>query len=134
LTLVIGGGSSTDPREKLGLAGLTTDVMPKGTTSRSEEALAAEIESFGGELFTQTGLDSAALTISAPVVNLEGVGALLADIVRNPTYPAKAFERERKRAVDGWALTMKNPGAVAGLVLQRAAYGSAPYGAPKRSL
>jgi zinc protease len=130
LTLVIGGGSSTDPVEKSGLAGLTTEVMPKGTTTRNEEALAAAIESLGGQLGTQVGPDSAALTMTVPVANLEGVGTLLADIVRDPIFPAKEFERERKRSIDSWVIAMKNPGQVAGAVSMRAVYGSAPYGAP----
>jgi zinc protease len=104
--------------------------MSKGTTTRTEEELAAAIESLGGTLGSYTGLDRTGLVVTAPLPNLEGVGPLLADVARNPTFPAKQFERERKRAIDNWAITMKNPGAVAGLVLQRAAYGLAPYGAP----
>ncbi|MCE9524267.1 MAG: insulinase family protein [Alphaproteobacteria bacterium] len=129
VTLVIGGGSATDPANKSGLAAMTALVMTKGTTTRSAEQIAAAMESLGAEIGVQTGPDSAALSIVAPSANIDQAVAIFADVVRNPTFPETEFARERKNAVDNWSVTLKNPGAVAGLAAQRAMYGAAPYGA-----
>lgn len=49
-------------------------------------------------------------------------------MIRNADYPADEVERERKRALDGFAATLKDPGALASLVARRVMYGDAPYG------
>jgi zinc protease len=130
MTLVIGGGAATDPAGKAGLAAMTARVMSKGTTTRSAEQIAAAIESLGASLATQTGPDSVSMSIVAPSANMSEASALLADIVRNPAFPEGDFARERKNAVDGWSVVMKNPGNVAGLVSLRAVFAGAAYGAP----
>lgn len=129
MTLVIGGGGSTDPAKKAGLAGLTVEMMTKGTATRSEDEIAAAVESLGATINANDGPDSVSLSVVTPAANLDAVGTVLADVARNPIFPEKQFERERKRALDGWAVTMKNPGAIAGLVSTRAIYGLTPYGA-----
>lgn len=130
LTLVVGGGASADPADKAGLAGLTAEVMVKGTATRTADQIAVGIESLGGSLSPQAGADGASLNVVAPLATLDGAAALLADVARNASFPTDEFERERKRALDGWAVTLKNPGALAALASQRAMYGAAPYGAP----
>jgi zinc protease len=130
LTLVVGGGSATDPANKAGLASITGQVTTKGTATMSAEQIAAAVESLGATLEAGTSLDSWSLSSSAPAANLEGVAAILADVARNPVFPDKEFERQRRQALDAWSLTMKNPGAIAQLASLRVAYGAAPYGAP----
>lgn len=130
LTLVVGGGSATDSSRKAGRATLATSMMTKGTKTRSEEEIATAVESLGATIEAQPGYDGASLSVVVPVANLDAVGAVLSDVAQNPTFPAKEFERERKRALDNWSVGMKSPGFVAGLVSQRAVYGEAPYGAP----
>lgn len=130
LTLVVVGGAASDPSGKGGRASLMAQVMIKGTASRSAEKIAAGIESLGATLDAQAGADGFTLSTNAPTATLDGAAELLADVARNAAFPAAEFGRERQRALDGWSVAMKNPGTLAGLVAQRAMYGSAPYGVP----
>jgi zinc protease len=130
MILVADGGASTDPADKAGLAGLMLEVMTKGTGSRSADQIAAGIESLGATLDTISTQDASMLNVVAPLATIDRAAALLADVARNPSFPTDEFERERKRAIDGWSVAMKSINAIAGLTVQRAMYGTAPYGAP----
>lgn len=130
MTVVLKGGAATHPRNQAGLVNLAADVATKGTTSRSAQQIAAELESLGAVLSGSGGADGTMLSVSAPAANLEAAGRVLADIVQNATFPAAEFERERKRAIDALSVALKNPGAIASLVAQSLVYGDAPYGTP----
>ena len=128
MTMVFRGGAATDPRGKAGLATLAADLATRGTTTRSAQQIAAELESLGASISSGAGSDGIAVSVSAPATNLEAAGRVLADIVQNAGYPADEVERQRKRAVDSLGVAMRDPGALASMVLQPAAYGGAPYG------
>lgn len=128
MILVVKGGASTDPRGKAGLATMAADLATRGTTSRSAEQIAAEMESLGATLTSNAGPDGITLTTSAPAANLEAAGRILADIARNATFPAEELERQRKRALDALSIQLKDPGALANMVGPALVYGTAPYG------
>ena len=128
ITLVMPGGDATDPLEKAGLASMAADLADNGTTNRSATQIAATLESLGASVGLSSGSDGLYASVTAPAVNLEAAGAVLVDIIRNADYPADEVERERKRILDGFSATLKDPGALAGLVATRVMYGDAPYG------
>jgi len=128
MALVVKGGASTDPDGKAGVAAMAADLATRGTTTRSAEQIAAELESLGANLNSTAGPDGAILSVSAPVANLEAAGRVLADIARNATFPTDEVERQRKRAIDGLSVQMKDPGALANMVALPLLYGSSPYG------
>lgn len=128
MTLAIKGGTSTDPASRAGLANLAAGLATKGTATRSAQQLAAEIESLGASISSYATADGTILSVTAPTANLDAAGAILADVVRNATFPAEELERERKRALDGLSVAMKDPGQLAGLVSTPILYGTAPYG------
>ena len=127
MTLVVKGGSSTDPRGKAGLAGMAAELASKGTATRSAERISAELEALGATLGTGAGADGSFLSITAPVANLEAAGRVLADIARNATFPADELELQRKQALDALSIALRNPGQLANLVALPLVYGDAPY-------
>jgi zinc protease len=128
MALVIKGGASTDPAGKAGLATMAADLATRGTRTRSAQQIAAEMESLGATLSGFATPDGAVLWVSAPTANLEPAGTLLADIAANATFPAEEVERERRRALDGLSIAMKDPGQLASMVALPVMYGAAPYG------
>jgi zinc protease len=128
LAVVMKGGASTDPAGKAGLATLAADLASKGTATRTAPQIAAELESLGATLQSGATPDGTLLAVSAPVANLEAAGRVLADIVQNATFPAEEVERQRTRAIDSLGVAMKDPGALASMVVQPVLYGDAPYG------
>ena len=128
LTVLFPGGSSTDSRAKAGTAGLAASLATQGTSTRSAEQIAARFESLGASVSSAAGPEGTALSVSAPTANLAAAAEVLADIVKDANYPQDAFDRERKRAVDGLMAAMKDPGSLGAMALAPLLYGSAPYG------
>lgn len=128
ITLVMPGGDATDPLAKAGLATMAADLADNGTTTRSATDIASTLEALGASVGISSGRDGVYASVTAPAVNLEAAGRVMVDIIQNANYPEEEVERERKRTLDGFSATMKNPGAIAGLVAQRIMYGDAPYG------
>jgi zinc protease len=71
MTMVMKGGASTDPRGKAGLATLAADLATRGTTTRSAQQIAAELESLGATINSGAGPDGMTVSVSAPASNLE---------------------------------------------------------------
>jgi zinc protease len=128
MTMVFRGGAATDPRGKAGLATLAADLATRGTATRSAQQIAAELESLGASIASAAGPDGISVSVSAPATNLEAAGRVLADIVQNARFPADEFGRQRTRAVDSLGVAMRDPGALASMVVQPVVYGGAPYG------
>jgi zinc protease len=129
MTMVFRGGAATDPRGKAGLATLAADLATRGTTTRTAQQIATELESLGASISSGAGPDGISVSVSAPATNLEAAGRVLADIVQNASFPAEEVERQRTRAVDSLGVAMRDPGALASMVVQPVSYGGAPYGA-----
>ncbi|MEO0699110.1 MAG: insulinase family protein, partial [Pseudomonadota bacterium] len=128
ITLVMPGGDATDPLAKAGLAQMAADLADNGTTTRSATQIAALLEQLGASIGISSGRDGVYASVTAPNVNLAAAGEVLVDVIQNANYPDEEVERERKRTMDGFSTTLKNPGALASLVATRIMYDDAPYG------
>lgn len=129
ITVVFPGGAATVPQDKAGLTGMVATVADKGTPTRSATDIAAALEGLGAALSVNSGADGTSISLTAPTANLAVAGEVLADVIRNANFPAAELDRERKRAIDGLQVALKDPGSLAGLIATRVAYGTAPYGA-----
>lgn len=128
ISMLVPGGSKTDPREKAGIAQMAASLADKGINGMNAEAIAARFESLGASFGGGAGSDGTSFSLTAPVANLDAAGTLAADIVKGAIYPEDEFERERNRAVDGLRVQMGEPGGLSSLVARVAMYGDAPYG------
>jgi zinc protease len=129
MTVILPGGSSTDPATKAGLASLAAGVADKGTATRSASQIAAALESLGAQMGANADADGTYVSLTAPAANLAAAGAILADVIRNASYPQAELDLERKRSIDGLQVALKEPGSLAGMVASRVFYGDAAYGA-----
>lgn len=129
LALNFAGGGATDPVGRTGLAALTADLATRGTATRSADQIAGEIEALGANLTATAGADGTIFAVTAPAANIEAAGRILVDVVRNATFPDGEFERARRQRIDGLSVAMKDPGALAQMVMQPLVFGAAPYGA-----
>ncbi|MEP0192012.1 MAG: pitrilysin family protein [Erythrobacter sp.] len=129
MSMLFPGGSKTDPREKAGIAQMAAGLADKGIHGMNEAEIAAAFESLGAGFGGGAGSDGVTFSLSAPVANLSQAGDLAAKLIKGAIYPTDVFDRERKRALDGLSVSMKEPGSLARYVVRTAMYGSAPYGA-----
>jgi zinc protease len=129
-SIVAGGGSAADPIGRAGRAGLSAALMTEGTATRSATEIDRAAEALGSSLGSSAGWEGSSVGLTVRSDNLDAALALVADVARNPAFAAEELERQRDQAVDAFAVTMSDPGALSRLVAMRALFGEGAYGHP----
>jgi zinc protease len=128
--LFIKSGSEVDPNGLSGLAGMTADLLTKGTKTRSAPEIASSIEALGGSINSGSGWDSSSVSVNVMSDKLPAALEIMADTVRNPAFQDEEIERLRQQDLDGLSVSLRQPGTLAGVVASRVVFGDAPYGHP----
>jgi zinc protease len=123
-------GSAQDPPENAGLANLVASLLDEGTTSRSATQLAEQIEFVGGALEVKTTHDFTTVAARVLAKDADLGFELLADIVRNPSFPEPELERVRKLVLGEITAQKDDPGAVAGKAFSQLVFNGHPYSWP----
>ena len=131
MRLLIRAGTSSDPRDKLGLAHLAASLLDQGTTTKSSQEINDEVDFIGASMGAGAGTD---LTLCNMVVmkdSFETGMRILSDMVRHPAFAAGEIERQRQQMLSGLQVSAEDPGYVADAVFDRLVYGFHPYGMPE---
>ena len=93
---VFKSGVLVETTDNNGITLLLGKMLLQGTTKRSAEQIATEIESVGGHIDSYGGNNS--FGVNAEVMSSDFATGfdLLADVLLNPTFPADGLERERE--------------------------------------
>src|SRR4029077_15236880 len=90
-------GTSSDPREKLGLAHLSASLLDQGTRTMSAEEMNDAVDFIGGAMGAGAGTD---LTFVNMVVMKDSFDAgmrILSDMARQPAFAPEEVERQRQQ-------------------------------------
>lgn len=128
--LLVKNGGEVDPANMSGLADMTASLLTKGTKTRTAPQIAQEIEALGGVLSSFAGWDASRASVNVLASKTEPALAVLADVVRNPTFQDEEIERLRQQYLDNLSVGMNSPGQLAGWVASRVVFGDSPYGHP----
>jgi zinc protease len=128
--LVIRSGSETDPAALAGLADITATLLTKGTAKHTAPQLAEAAEALGGTLDSGAGWyrSTVAMTVTRP--NAPAALALIAEVARSPRFTQAELDRVRRLAVDGLSVALRDPGQLASMAADRAAFGEGAFGHP----
>jgi zinc protease len=130
-SLVSGLGSAADPPDRPGLANLATGTLDGGTTHRDALGLSRELEAAGATLGHDTSQDGTWLTATSLTGHAPDTLGILADVVRNPTFPADEVARVRDADLVSLRQSRDTAGTIAETLAQREVYGAThPYGHP----
>ncbi len=128
--LIVGAGAAQDPKDKYGVAMLTSTLLDQGAGTRTAEQIADTIDFVGGVLSTGAGSDlsyvNAVVMKDSYALALE----LMADVVQRPTFAPAEIDRQRQQALSALKVSAEDPEAVANQVIDRLIYGFHPYGLP----
>ncbi len=129
ISIVLQSGASMDPRGKSGTAALTAELLDSGTRSRDALGISESVEFIGASLSFRTGADATFGTLLTLNRHLgEGI-ALFADILANPTFPLREFERLRAQRLTSLVEEKDRAASVASNAFMRVIYGDDhPYG------
>ena len=125
---VFQGGVLAETATNNGATALLAKLLVKGTTTRTAEKIATEIESVGGHLDSYGGNNS--FGVNAEVLSDDfatGLG-LLADVILNPVFPADELEREVEVQFASIQARRDELLKSASLAMRRALFGNIGYG------
>lgn len=99
INAIVCGGSRFEADDKAGLASLTGELIAEGTTTRTSQQIAEEVESVGGRLatFGQYEMSGAALSLLSKDTSL-GFD-IAADVLMNPVFPEEKVIKQIERRV-----------------------------------
>jgi zinc protease len=125
---VFQGGVLAETLADNGITQLTGKLLLKGTTTRSAEDIAREIESVGGSIDSYGGNNSFGVNTEVLSADFDTGLNLMADVLLQPTFPASALEREREVQLAGIRAQKDHLLQSASLAMRRALFGEHGYG------
>jgi len=109
------------------LADMAGRLMKEGTTSLNSGELARRAAELGGAVSISTGVETTTIGIGSLAEKDREAVALLADVVRNPSFPESELERIRKDLLRNLSISRLQPGGMAAVAFNRQMYGGHPF-------
>ncbi len=121
--LVIKGGHWLDPEGKSGTANLLAGLMMEGTKNRTPAELEETLGVLGSTIEFVAGTEEILVKGNALSGNFEETMELFTEMILEPRWDAREFERLRVEQQTGLKDAESNPVAIAGTALVRLLYG-----------
>ncbi len=126
----LGTGALDESPEHAGLADLTASALTRGTKSRSFREIYETLESSGASLGIGAGTHNISFRGKSLAEDLPTLLALLADVVRAPSFPEAEVDRLRGEKLTGLAIRDQDTDSVAQMAFEELAYPGHPYRLP----
>ena len=130
MRMLVRAGSVQDLPGKAGVANLAASLLDQGTTTKSAQQIADQIDFIGGALGTGSGSDVSFVNAVVMKDSFDLGMDLLADVVRNPAFAADEIERQKQQTVSALQVNRSDPDYLAAVLFDRLVYGFHPYGMP----
>jgi predicted Zn-dependent peptidase len=127
VVLTVQSGLAMDPAEKAGLAQFVVDAIQEGTTTRDSRKIREEIFAMGASLSATAGQDFSSFTFRGLSDTLPQMLTLLADIVRDPTFPAEEIDLLKTNMGQTLQAQLASPQFVGNRVFRQSLFGAHPY-------
>lgn len=128
MQLVFRAGSIFDPAGQEGLASLTSDMLMRGTKSRTARQIAEDVAFGGGTLSNEAGYESAALSGEFLPAQGEKAVEILADLVLHSTFSVEEFDKTKALVQGQLGSRRENPSLVANDAIWSTILKDSPYG------
>lgn len=124
-------GNLLDSDEKLGLASFTASALMRGNSGRGFQEIYDALESAGASLGFNGGTHTTGFSGRALAEDLDLILELLADSLREPTFPSDQVERLRAQILTSLAIRAQDTGQMASLAFDQVVYAGHPYSRPE---
>lgn len=105
----VGSGSRDENPEVNGISHFVEHMVFKGTTTRSAQQIAREVDTIGGNLDAFTGKETICFNIKVLDENVAPALDVLADLVLNPTFTPEEMTREQGVILEEIKMDEDNP-------------------------
>ncbi|MBA4394047.1 MAG: hypothetical protein C0407_10885 [Desulfobacca sp.] len=123
-------GATRNPPHLSGLANLTAELLPQGTSQRDAIQVRQQIESVGGSLSASAESDYAVVGLSILKKDLSWGLSILSDCLLHPLFAPQEIERKVSQLKARLKRLEEEPKQVAQLAFAKKMYGSHPYAFP----
>jgi zinc protease len=128
-TLLIPGGSASEPEGKEGVSGLLASLLRDGGAGKlSPEAFDAALENRAASMTAAVDAENVTAGFNCLSGDLSDVLNLFADMLRRPVLDAKRLETDRSQMIDGLVRSQDTPDDLTRTLFYRTLYGDHPYG------
>jgi zinc protease len=130
-SLIVNAGFATDVLSKPGLANLAMDMIDEGTKSLDALQISDKRQLLGASIYSYCDWDASYIGFSTLMQTLDPTLDLVSDIILNPSFPQKEFDRLKKEHEDYIKLQKSEPFGMAIRVFPKILYGEGhPYAEP----
>lgn len=126
--LAVRGGLADDPPLQPGFSTLLAELLKEGTTARDANTIAQDLQSYGGDLHVDAGLDGITLSASALSVNAAKAITLLSEVALSPAFPPTEIAQGKLRALQALLAAQADPDWQARRALAPLVFPGHPYG------
>ncbi len=129
--LVMRRGATADPIGRPGLAHMTAGMLAEGTTTRTSQQIAEEMESLGTHLDGDASREHTVLSAETLTSHWPTALEIISDVVKNATFPPHELDRVRKERLTDLKRIADDPAAIAQRASRALLYGpESSYGHP----
>ena len=125
--LTIESGLAVNAADQAGLAQFVVDLAQEGTASRSSEQIKREVFAMGASLTATAGQDAATFQIRGLTTSLPQMLSVVADVVRNPTFPQSELELMKATTAQRLQAQAASPQFVNNKLFRQTLFGDHPY-------
>ena len=131
MSLMVNAGYKTDTQSLPGVANLAMNMLDEGTKRYSALEISEKLNLLGAQLYTSSDLDYSYVFLSSLKSRLKEALDIYADVILNPQFPQKDFERLKKQTLTAIKREKAQPTTMALRVLPVLIYGKGhPYALP----
>ena len=109
---------------KLGLSGLTANMLNEDTKNYTAEDMAVALQKLGSNISVLGVEDGTVFSVQTLSKNLQPTMVLLQERLLNPKFTEEALNRLKKQQLEGFKQRKSQPAAIASDVMDRLNYGS----------
>jgi zinc protease len=125
--LVFLAGNKRDPKDIPGLAASVAAMLMQGTTDRSYQQIAEDLDGLGGTLTAGTGADSLTLEASVLAENAGKMLAMMSDVSRNAVFPTNELTLHKQNRKQTLMVQHSQPAYLANEEYRKVLFGDTPY-------
>lgn len=134
VNVLIKAGSTHDPAGKLGLAQLVTDLMLRGSRSRSKTDIERDLDQIGARLDVEVRDEAILFRGVTLKEHFAEFLKILEDVLLRPTFPEEELRRLKTELSSEILAEQSNDRALARKRFDRLFFGTHPYGNPRKGL
>lgn len=124
---IVRAGGYDDPPDKEGTAALVARVLDRGTSSRSADVIADDLDGRGASLSVSAGRHQVGVAAACLVEDLSPVMQIAADVLRAPAFPEADVETRKAEILTTIRQEDDDPASVAVNQFMQDVYGPHPY-------